>query len=156
LVVSVLRHGDVNKSNHYVIKAPFAKISPPTGCATQTFIAYDIHRDMRVFIKDSWRIDIIGVPKKGDTYVTLQAQDVPHIALCFNLGDIGNDTYYSTQTHFFVDVDWAPSPKPAAKFMPHRYYHIVLDTIGTPLKQFKCSWDMVCAICASLIGKFFF
>ncbi|KAF8500968.1 kinase-like domain-containing protein [Russula emetica] len=152
LVVSIPRCGYVNESDHYVIEAPFATISPPTGRATRTFIAYDIRRAMRVFLKDSWRINVIEVPKEGDTYQILRAHDVPHIAICSNSGDIGDDTYHSTQTHLFVDADWAPSPKPAAEFTPHRHYRIVLDTIGTPLERFKCSRDMVRAIHASLIA----
>ena len=87
--------------------------------------------------------------------MTLHAHRVPNIALCLNLGDIGDDTYHSMQTHLFVDVDWLPSPKPVVKFTPHRHYHIVLNTIGTPLKHFKCSRDMVHAIHAGLIGEFF-
>lgn len=155
LVVSVPRCGYDNESDHYVIEAPFATISPPTGRATRTFIAYDIRRNMRVFLKDSWRIDVVGMPKEGDSYATLLAHGVPNIALCSNSGDIGDDTYHSTQTHCFVDADWAPSPKLATEFTPHRHYRIVLDTIGTPLEQFKCSRDMVRAIRASLIGEFF-
>ena len=156
LVVSIPRHGNVNDSDRYIVEAPFATISPPTGRATRMFITYDICRGRRVFIKDSWRIDIIGVPKEGNTYMALKAQLVPYIAFCSQSGDIGNDTYHSMQTHFFVDADWAPSPKPAAEFMPHRHYRIVLDTIGTPLKGFKCSQDMVRTIRASLLGEFFF
>jgi len=155
LVVSVPRRGYNNESDHYVIEAPFATISPPTGRATRTFIAYDIRRNMRVFVRDSWRINIIGVPKEGDSYAKLRAHNVPSIAFCSNSGDIGDDTYHTTQTHCFVDADWAPSPKPAAEFTPHRRYRIVLDTIGTPLERFKCSRDMVRAIRASLIGEFF-
>jgi serine/threonine protein kinase len=80
---------------------------------------------------------------------------VPNITECLDLGNIGDRTYHSTQTHLFVDADWVTSPKPVAEFTPHRHYHIVLDTIGTPLERFKCSWDMVCAIHVSLIGEFF-
>jgi hypothetical protein len=155
LVVSIPRRGYANESDHYVIEAPFATISPPTGRATRTFIAYDILRNSRVFLKDSWRINTIDVPKEGDSYATLQAHKVPYIALCLNSDDIGDDTNHSTQTHLFVDADWVTSPKPAAEFTPHRHYRIVLDTIGTPLEQFKCSRDMVRAIRASLIGEFF-
>jgi len=159
LVVSILRHGNVNNSDEsdcYVIEAPFATNFPPTGRVTRTFIAYDICRNRHILIKDSWRIDIIRVPKEGNTYTALKAQLVPYIAFCLQSGDIGNNIYHSMQTHLFVDADWAPSPKPRAKFTPHRYYHIVLDTIGTPLEEFKCSQDMVCAICDSLLGEFFF
>jgi hypothetical protein len=81
-----------------------------------------MHFNRRVFVKDSWRINIIGVPKEGDSYMTLQAHGVPYIAVCSNSGDIGDDLYHSTQTHSFIDADWAPSPKPAAEFTPHRHY----------------------------------
>jgi serine/threonine protein kinase len=152
LVVSVLSG---EESNHFVIEAPFATISPPTGCATQSFIAYDILREKHVFLKDSWRININDMLREGDSYAILYKKGVPNIAECLDLGDIGDGTYHSTQTHLFVDADWVTSPKPTAEFTPHRHYRIVLDTIGTPLEQFKCSRDMVRAIRASLIGEFF-
>ena len=37
----------------------------------------------------------------------------------------------------------------------HCHYHLILDDIGQPLDNFKCSWDMVHAVCATLIGEFF-
>lgn len=96
------------------------------------------------------------MPKEGDTYAILKAKKVPNIACCSQSGDIGDDTYHSTQTHLLVDQKWVPSPKPAAKFTPHRHYRIVLDTLGTPLEEFKCSKDMVRAIRDSLKGESFF
>jgi hypothetical protein len=153
LVVSVPNSGRVN--DHYVIEAPFATISLPTGRATRTFIAYDIHRNKRVFLKDSWRIDVYGVLKEGETYTKLQDKEVPYIARCSNSGDIGDDTYHRTQAHLLVKEDWVTSPKRAFEFTPHRHYRIVLDTIGIPLERFKCSWDMVRAIRDGLTGEFF-
>jgi hypothetical protein len=152
LVVSV---PSGEESNHFVIEAPFATISPPTGRATRPFIAYDIFRKKRVFLKDSWRININDMPREGDSYTILHKERVPNIAECLDSGDIGDGTYHSTQTHLFVDADWVTSPKPVVEFTPHRHYRIVLDTIGIPLEQFKCSRDMVRAIRASLIGEFF-
>jgi serine/threonine protein kinase len=95
------------------------------------------------------------MPREGDSYAILHKERVPNIAECLDSGDIGDGTYHSTQTHLFVDADWVTSPKPVVEFMPHRHYRIVLDTIGIPLEQFKCSRDMVRAIRASLIGEFF-
>ncbi|KAN0123635.1 Protein kinase-like domain containing protein, partial [Russula decolorans] len=149
LVVSV---PSGEESNHFVIEAPFATISPPTGRATRPFIAYDIFRKKHVFLKDSWRININDMPREGDSYAILHKERVPNIAECLDSGDIGDGTYHSTQTHLFVDADWVTSPKPVVEFMPHRHYRIVLDTIGIPLEQFKCSRDMVRAIRASLIA----
>ena len=154
-VVSIPRRGRVSESGHYVIEAPFAILFPPTGRATRTFVAYDIQRDKRVLIKDSWRINIIGLPKEGEIYAKLERHQVPNIPICSCSGEIGDNTYHSIQTHFFLDADWAPSPKPAAEFTPHRHYCIVLDTIGIPLEKFDCSRNMVRAIRASLLGEFF-
>jgi hypothetical protein len=154
-VVSIPRRECVNESDHYVVETPIATLSPPTGRATRTFIAYDIQRNKRVLIKDSWRINIIGMPKEGNIYAKLEDHQVPNIPFCSNSGDIGDDAYHSTQTHFFLDADWALSPKPRAEFTPHRHYRVVLDTIGTPLERFECSRDMVRAIRASLLGEFF-
>jgi serine/threonine protein kinase len=95
------------------------------------------------------------MPREGDSYAILHKERVPNIAECLDSGDIGDGTYHSTQTHLFVDADWVTSPKPVVEFTPHRHYRIVLDTIGIPLEQFKCSRDMVRAIRASLIGEFF-
>ncbi|KAN0105673.1 hypothetical protein V8E52_010792, partial [Russula decolorans] len=126
LVVSV---PSGEESNHFVIEAPFATISPPTGRATRPFIAYDIFRKKRVFLKDSWRININDMPREGDSYAILHKERVPNIAECLDSGDIGDGTYHSTQTHLFVDADWVTSPKPVVEFTPHRHYRIVLDTI---------------------------
>src|SRR6266576_134309 len=37
----------------------------------------------------------------------------------------------------------------------YRHYHLILDNIGQPLDSFKCSWNMVHAVCATLISEFF-
>jgi len=95
LVISILSSGE-HVNDNYVIEAPFATISLPTGHVTRTFITYNIHRDKCIFLKDSWRIDISGMPKKGETYIKLQDKDIPYIAHCLNLGDIGDNTYYRT------------------------------------------------------------
>ncbi|KAN0114005.1 hypothetical protein V8E52_007154, partial [Russula decolorans] len=97
-------------------------------------------------------ININDMPREGDSYAILHKERVPNIAECLDSGDIGDGTYHSTQTHLFVDADWVTSPKPVVEFTPHRHYRIVLDTIGIPLEQFKCSRDMVRAIHASLIA----
>ncbi|KAN0118276.1 Ribonuclease H-like domain containing protein [Russula decolorans] len=123
----------------------FLVVSVPSGEESN-------HSKKRVFLKDSWRININDMPREGDSYAILHKERIPNIAECLDSGDIGDGTYHSTQTHLFVDADWVTSPKPVVEFTPHRHYRIVLDTIGIPLEQFKCSRDMVRAIRASLIA----
>jgi serine/threonine protein kinase len=104
-------------------------------------------------MKDSWRLVIDRVPKEGDIYSKFKANAVPNVPHCSNSGDIGNKTYHSTRTGEFIDKDWAPNYM--YDFTSHRHYRLILDDIGQPLDNFKCSQDMVRAVYAALIGKFF-
>jgi hypothetical protein len=38
----------------YVAAAPKAQPYTPPGCATHGFVAYDVRRRRKVFIKDTW------------------------------------------------------------------------------------------------------
>lgn len=77
-------------------------------------------------------------------------RNVPH---CSNSGDIGDEKYHSTLTDKYEKANWAPDFE--YDFIQHRHYRLVLDDIGKPLDRFKCSRDMVRAVRAALIGKFF-
>jgi hypothetical protein len=137
----------------YIIASPLASPWVPVGCWTRTSIGYDIQRKTSIFMKDSWRLVIEGVPKEGDIYSKFKANAVPNVPHCLNSGDIGDNTYHSMRTDHFVNANWAPNY--AYDLTPHRHYRLILDDIGQPLDSFKCSRDMVHAVCATLIGKFF-
>jgi serine/threonine protein kinase len=102
-------------------------------------------------MKDSWRPVLEGVLKEGDVYSRFAKNGVRNVPHCSNSGDIGDDRYHLTQTGHFLK--W--NPKYAYDLTPRRHYRLILDDIGQPLDSFKCSQDMVRAIYAALIGKFF-
>lgn len=137
----------------YIIASPSASPWIPVGRWTRTSIGYDIQRKRSIFMKDSWRLAIDGMLKEGDVYSKFKANAVPNVPRCSNSGDIGDDTYHSTQTDQIERTNWAPNY--AYDLTPHRHYRLILDDIGQPLDSFKCSRDMVRAVCAALIGKFF-
>lgn len=137
----------------YVVASPLPSLWTPVGRWTRTSIGYDITRKKKIFLKDSWRLLLEGVPKEGDVYSRFEANSVPNVPRCSNSGDIGDDEYHSTQTNLLVNANWAFSCTPDVT--PHRHYRLILDDIGQPLESFERSSDMVQAIYAALIGVFF-
>jgi hypothetical protein len=78
-----------------------------------------------------------------------------NVPYCSGSDDIGDKTYHLTQTDLSsVKASWAPNY--VYDLTPHRHYRLILDDIGQPLDKFKCSHDMVRAVHATLVGKFFF
>jgi hypothetical protein len=152
LLVISLPDSMTGKPLRYVITSPVASLWVPVGRWTQTSIGYDIQRKKSILMKDSWRLVLDGVLKEGNIYSKFKANAVPNVPYCSNSGDIGNNTYHSTQTDRFSCEDWAP--KYVYNLRQHHHYCLILDDIGQPLNSFKCSWDMVHAVHAALIGKF--
>jgi len=152
LVVSV-PNPTTREPSQYVIAAPFASPWVPVGRWTRTSIGYDIQRKMSIFMKDSWRLDLPGVPKEGDVYSNFKVYGVPNVPRCSNSGDIGDDTYHATRTNRIVNENWISPYK--YNFTEHRHYRLILDDVGLPLDRFNCSREMVRAVRAALVGKFF-
>ena len=131
----------------YIVPAPTAKPYTPPGRATRGFVGYDLQRHMKVFIKDTWRVDLPDIEKEGDTYVVMAAAQVKNIAPCSAAGDIGDHT---TLTHLFKDELWACKTKRV--LVPHHHYRLVLDLIGKPLTTFSSSLQMLRCVLDALIG----
>jgi hypothetical protein len=94
------------------LKPPLQQFPPQLGVRLDHSSLMTFSGKKRVFLKDSWRININDMPREGDSYAILHKERVPNIAECLDSGDIGDGTYHSTQTHLFVDADWVTSPKP--------------------------------------------
>jgi hypothetical protein len=135
----------------YVICAPCPQPEVPVGRWTRTSVAYALQSKERVFLKDSWRVVHKDIIPEGKIYATLQQNLVQNVPRCLNCGDIGDETYHTTQTHKFITYRRKDS---VSKFVIHRHYRLVLDTVGRKLYEFKSSKDMLRAIHASLIGKY--
>jgi len=134
---------------HYVVPRPRARHDIPTGRWTRASIAYDVQRNQRVFLKDSWRVLIDGVKPEGEVYDMLHKNQVPNVPRCSLGRDIGDQLHRSyTDTVVETYIGYNPPC-----FTPHRHYRLVLDTIGEKLHEFKTSRQMVKAVRAAVHGK---
>lgn len=130
-----------NSQMEYVVRAPIATHYTPPGRATRGFEAYDIQRCRKVYVKDTWRVDLSGIEREGETYELLHKAGVRNLAVCSAAGDISNHT---TVTHLFRNKPWAC--KTACELVPHHHYRLVMDTVGLSLTRFPSSSVMLSSV----------
>jgi len=112
-------------------------------------IAYDVQRERRVLLKDSWRVLIDDIKPEGVVYNMLHEKKVPNVPVCSLANDIGGHLHV-TRTNQFVGTYLEHKPP---HFTAHRHYRLVLDTIGLKLEEFSSSRAMVEAVRAAVQGK---
>jgi hypothetical protein len=151
LTITIPDPDQSQESSTYVIRGPSARPDIPTGRWTRTSIAYDVQRNMRVLLKDSWRVLLEDITPEGEVYARLHQHSVPNIPYCSRATDVGDDFYHTSRTHEFVGK--CGEPHAPIQIVPHRHYRLVLDTIGRKLETFECSHDLLKAVCASLVGE---
>src|ERR1700736_6261107 len=88
----------------YMAHIPKAHPYTPPGRATRGFIAWDLHRNQKVFVKDTWRVDLLGIEKKGKTYRLMEEAQVKNIAPCSASSDIKNQCMLM---HLYENKLWA-------------------------------------------------
>jgi hypothetical protein len=141
--------GPKDKDMRYYI-GPMPKILrhvSPTGRCTRTFVAYDLQTEERVFVKDTWRIDLPDMETEGEIYKELKQAEVSHIASSVHAADLPN---HHTLTEAYVDKPWA---RPIPNYLrPHQHYRLVLGVVARPLTSFKSSWELVTAMGDALQG----
>jgi len=137
-------------SRHFITSTPRATLYTPPGRATRGFHAYDSSQGTKVFLKDSWRIDLPDLRAEGLTYKVLEDAAVRNVPRCLVSGDISTDKYHATKTHSYAARPWACHSH--AHFLPHRHYRLVLDVVGHPLMKFGSSYEMVAAVRDALVG----
>jgi len=130
-----------NSKMEYVVRAPIASHYTPPGRATRGFEAYDVQRCKKVYVKDTWRVDLPGIEREGETYELLHKAGVRNLAVCSAAGDISNHT---TVTHHFRNETWAC--KTACELVPHHHYRLVMDTVGLNLTSFPSSSVMLSSV----------
>ena len=132
----------------YVAAAPKAQPYTPPGRATRGFVAYDLRRRRKVFVKDTWRVDLPDIEREGETYELMAKAQVRNIAPCSAAGDIGD---HHTVTHLYANKPWAC--KREKDLIPHQHYRLVLDVVGDDLPKFPSSREMLRYIVHALEGK---
>jgi hypothetical protein len=154
LVVSIPNgNGEDGGGMEYVVGPPSMSPWMLVGRWTRTSIGYDVLRKKKIFMKDSWRLVLEGVPKEGDVYSRFEKNEVKNVPRCSNSGDIGEDKRHRTQTKEFVEEEWVWKSEYKYDLTTHRHYRLVLDDIGKRLDRFKRSSEMVRAVWAALIGE---
>ncbi|KAA1467100.1 hypothetical protein DENSPDRAFT_868861 [Dentipellis sp. KUC8613] len=139
---------DADKVDHYYL------VSRPTeynigvcGRSTRGYIAMDMEKKDRVWLKDSWRIDTPEIPKEFQVYEKLHAKHVKNIPKCRCGGDIGEQ---KTRTHDFQDSTWRCGKH---RVMPHHHYRLALQVIvGRPLYEYKSTKELCTVILDALIA----
>lgn len=137
-----------NSEWSYIIPVPKAQPYTPPGRATRGFVAWDLHRNRKVFIKDTWQVDLPGIKREGETYQLMEEAQVRNIAPCSAAGDIED---HGTRTHLYADELWAC--KPQKILVPHHHYRLVLDVIREHLTNFSSSLEMISVLVDVLEGK---
>jgi hypothetical protein len=79
----------------------------PPGHATHSFKAYDILWDQTVFLKDSWRVDLLDIQAEGVTYRMLRIAGVCNIPHCLASSDISTARYHAMKTCDYTRKPWA-------------------------------------------------
>jgi len=139
-----------NSQREYLTCTPIATPYTPPGRATRGFVAYDLERDMKVFVKDTWRVDLLGINREGETYELLREAGVRNIAPYSTAGDIDD---HRTVTHLYKDKPWACPT--ARELVPHHHYRLVLDVIGDSLTQFSSTYEMLRCVLDALECTYF-
>ncbi|KIM86109.1 hypothetical protein PILCRDRAFT_65496, partial [Piloderma croceum F 1598] len=134
----------------YLTCAPIATPYTPPGHATHGFVAYDLERDMKVFVKDTWCVDLLGINREGETYKLLCEAGVRNIASYSTVGDIDDQ---QTVTHLYKDKLWACPT--ARKLVPHHHYQLMLDMIGDSLTKFSSIYEMLQCVLDALECTYF-
>ncbi|KAG6376717.1 hypothetical protein JVT61DRAFT_1735 [Boletus reticuloceps] len=104
-----------------IAPAPIAPHYSPPGRATRGFVAYYPARKKKVFLKDTWRVDVVGIEQEGDIYKLLPEKQVRNVPQCI-----------------------------AARLKSHRHYRLVLDDVGVKLMEFRSSRELVQAVSDAL------
>lgn len=127
----------------YIVTKPLTNSHAfPVGRGTRCFEAYDCQTGAIVLLKDTWRISTYE--PEGVIYDELHKAGVRNIAAFITTGDVGH-VCGKTEEFSAASQDKCPAV--------HIHYRLVLGTIGTPLKLFLSSWQMVSAVKGALIGN---
>jgi hypothetical protein len=123
---------------------------PPPRRATHAAPAFDISQGIRVFLKDSWRIDLPDIQPEGLVYKTLTSAGVRNVPSCIVARDIHPDKYHATKASQYASSPWACHSD--THFIPHQHYRLTLDTVGRHLMTFTSSYEMVTVVRDALVG----
>ncbi|ESK84667.1 other 1 protein kinase [Moniliophthora roreri MCA 2997] len=138
---------DENGEEHHFFggKVAFKGVGVPASRATRGFLVVDSQGNRR-YLKDTWRILSDTIQKEGDVYALLKEHNVPHVPDVIVSGNAVGD-WQRTKTHEYVTPTFQD-----AVLRNHQHYFIVFAQVGTPLKDFKNSFELVQATSHAIEG----
>ncbi|KAI0309226.1 hypothetical protein OF83DRAFT_1072382, partial [Amylostereum chailletii] len=110
------------------------------GRATFGYVAVDLHDESLVWLKDSWRLDIIIARKEADIYRCLSEANVPHVPAMLVGGDVLG---HATESQEFIKCPWVCWTEGVEAY---RYHRVVLRTVARPLKNFRSTHELTIAV----------
>ncbi|KAK7041738.1 hypothetical protein VNI00_009027 [Paramarasmius palmivorus] len=117
-------------------KMEFRGVASPSGRCTRGFFVLDSQDQIRYF-KETWRILSDNLEPEGKVYGRLKKAGVAHIPDVVISGD-AKGAWQETQTrHYTTDAN------KDVQLRSHQHYFIVFAQIGTPIKDFKNSLQLV-------------
>ncbi|KAJ7102725.1 hypothetical protein C8R44DRAFT_346357 [Mycena epipterygia] len=135
---------------HYVV-AGMPQVFPRgafASRATSGYLGVDPDKDKIVYMKDTWRIDLLGMSKECEVYTRLKEKKVPYTADYLYGGDVPSlcaspanvltrTSVQKTITQDFTDYTWACKTVTLRPRVHHRIDKRALyDTVsGLPLPQ---------------------
>ncbi|KAA1467223.1 hypothetical protein DENSPDRAFT_832218 [Dentipellis sp. KUC8613] len=115
--------------------------------ATKCYIALDMETKERVWLKDSWRMDLPDMQKEYKIYEKLRTHRVSNVPGYYCGGDIAQQRTAS------VDFEYKPWRCGRHALTPHRHYRLVLQVIiGRRLREYQCTKELCGAIRDALIA----
>ena len=137
---------------YFITPPPIPTLYAPPGCGTCGFEAYDIATSQVVFLKDSWRIVLLGIEPEGLVYAKLNSANVRWTPNCLAWGNI-LCPYHITQTQNFTQAKWACTSNDTLNNSPNKhqflcYQHtrLVLNVIRSSLLEYQSSFEMVSTV----------
>ena len=135
-----------------IIRRPFAGHSSLLGRATRAYIAYDLHEQRLVFMKDAWRIDHPKLQAESKTYGFLKQHGVPFVPELLSGGDVmsrkGKPQRTLTQTYAVLAEEWCRYGGSFERYFHHR----VVQDIAYPLDSALDEREFLQAIHDSICG----
>ncbi|KAG6379807.1 hypothetical protein JVT61DRAFT_10352 [Boletus reticuloceps] len=138
--------------------SPIALPYSPPGRSTCGFVAYVLARKKKVYLKDTWQVDVVSIEQESEIYKLLHEKQVRNIPRCIAAGDVLTDLYHATKTQEYVAESWACPPcsgSEAARLNSYRLYRLVLDDVRAKLMKFRSSHELVQAVSNALDGEDF-
>ncbi|CCM06645.1 uncharacterized protein FIBRA_08928 [Fibroporia radiculosa] len=99
-VGSATSHFDAVATRYYLVGRPHFMAPGMVGRDTHGYVAYDPERDIFMFLKNAWRIDLPGIEKEGEMLALLNRKGVKFVPMLACHGDVSNNVRSASMRQF--------------------------------------------------------